>query len=433
MDLADLHKPTDWFNVHEMKSVDDPSKQVKRKELVVDLAEFPYGFSLGPNPREPVISSPVSKKIGQTLAEAGDRFHLLNRGITIVAKDIEVANGGNKRVKLSFAGNEDEERFYGILDGGNTNARINKWRQELDAENPEELKSELRRRFVNVQVLVPVSDDGATGGLPTHAMVDLLNDIKEARNTSVQVKSRSLADARRHFDMMKDALSGESYFTDISWHEGQKGTIDSQVIITLLMMMYPSFCDNADGGEPSNAYGHKDRCLEAYIEFTEKEPDRLEHYIKMLPSFLVLYENIQASFPSLYGGRFGRLKEVRIHDEKQYDDGKGKKYLRNPTKTYFFRQELKYSYPAGWIYPIYAAFRALVDEANDGTLKWRRDPQAFWSKYGAEVCARFEPHMKEAQHEVKKIATSVLCYQSMRQTVTEFYKDDLLRSLGHKV
>jgi hypothetical protein len=37
--------------------------------------------------------------------------------------------------------------------------------------------------------------------------------IKEVRNTSFQVKNKSLAGARRHFDVLKKALSGEPYFT----------------------------------------------------------------------------------------------------------------------------------------------------------------------------------------------------------------------------
>lgn len=436
MDTHILAKPTDWFGVYEIKDIADPSKRVKRKELIVSLDQLPYGITLGPNPREPVLGSPVSKRIEQTLLEAPDSFHLLNRGMTIVAKEMEVDNkvgtNGMKRVRWTFGQQEDEHQFYGCLDGGNTKARIDKFRRELDADSPEEILEQLKNIFVNVQVLIPYPVDGIVGGLPSEEMIDLLNDIKEARNTSVQVKRKSLADARRHFDLIKTVLQNESYFPDISWHEGQKGTVDSQLLITLLMMMYPSFCENSDGGEPSNAYGHKDRCLDAYLEFTEREPQRIEKYIRMLPEFVVIFENLQLSFPALFSGRFGRLKEVRIYDEKQYGDGNSKKYLQKPTKTYFYRQELKYSYPQGWIYPIFASFRALLDEGEDG-LTWKRDPKAFWGKYGAEICFRFEPHMKGQGYEVKKIATSLLAYQSIRQSITELHMVDMMQQAGLKV
>src|ERR1022692_1538346 len=99
-------------------------------------------------------------------------------------------------------------------------------------------------------------------------MLDLLNDIKEARNTSVQVKSKSLADARRHFDVLKNALSAEPFYNDISWREGEGGSVDALQIITLLMIFYPRFAASADG-EPSNAYGHKERCLDAFLDYSE--------------------------------------------------------------------------------------------------------------------------------------------------------------------
>src|SRR2546422_7406588 len=44
-----------------------------------------------------------------------------------------------------------------------------------------------------------------------------------SRNTSVQVKKKSLADARNHFEALKLALQKEVYFPQISWHEGQNG------------------------------------------------------------------------------------------------------------------------------------------------------------------------------------------------------------------
>jgi hypothetical protein len=168
---------------------------------------------------------------------------LLNRGVTIVAKKVEFDNK-SQRVRLLLEESSDEERLYGILDGGNTNERINKWREEL---NEDESASKLPETFVNAQILIPTLN-GA--GELSPEMLNLLNDIKEARNTSVQVKSKSLADARRHFDILKAALSKEPCYSDISWREGESGSIDALQIITLLMVYYPSFAVAADG-EPS--------------------------------------------------------------------------------------------------------------------------------------------------------------------------------------
>lgn len=64
---------------------------------------------------------------------------------------------------------EDEKQLYGILDGGNTNARINSWREGLDGNAVDRLSE----AFVNVQVLVP----HLRGEEPSGEMLNLLNDI----------------------------------------------------------------------------------------------------------------------------------------------------------------------------------------------------------------------------------------------------------------
>lgn len=423
MDLKKLKSCTDWFRVHTIKTLEDPTGQVERRELVVSLDQYPYDFGLGPNPREPVLSSPVSKRIADTLRENGSNFHLLNRGITLVAKSQEYDNK-TSRIRMVLDETEEEKRFFGILDGGNTNARINLWREELQ-DGPDAV-DELGKRFVNVQVLIPKLD----GWPPTQEMIDLLNDIKEARNKSVQVKEKSLADARRHFDVLKSVLQKEPYYSEISWHEGQGGSIDALQIVTLLMMYYPRFCEEADGREPSNAYGHKERCLDAYLGYAEKEPEELEKWIKLIPDMIRFFDELQVTFPKQYGGRFGGIREVQIYDERRYERG-NKKYRKTPSNSMFLGREMRYSYPSGWLYPIYAAFRVLAGPAKaDDRIAWKKDPLDFWKKNGDEICRRYEPHLTAVGYETKKVATNMICYQAMRQAVTDIYKDEIIREAG---
>jgi hypothetical protein len=414
---------TEWFRVHDFKDLSDPTSQVARKEAVVSLDQYPYDFGLGPNPREPVLTSPVSKKIGATLEENGPNFHLLNRGVTIVAKSAEYDNKTN-RMRLVLADDEEEKRFFGILDGGNTNARINKYREELPEEKARE---ELAKRFVNAQILIP---ELTGSSVPSPEMMDLLNDIKEARNTSVQVKQKSIADSRRHFDVFKSVLQNQPYGAEISWHEGQRGSIDGQTIVILLMMYYPRFCEEADGREPSNAYGHKERCLDAFLAYANEEPDQLEAWIRLAPDIIRFFDHLQVSFPKHYGGRFGGTKEVQIYDERKYERG-NKKYRKTAPKSQFLGNDMKYSYPIGWLYPIYAAFRVLVGSTKQGgALGWKKDPIEFWQDNGDEICKRYEPHLTAVGYDTKKVATNLICYQAMRQAVTDLYKDQIIREAG---
>lgn len=423
MQLESLKRCTDWFRIHSMKDLEDPSGQVARKEIVVSLEQYPFDFGLGPNPRQPVLTSPVSKKIGDTLRDNWPNFHLLNRGVTIVAKSVDYDNK-SQRVRLALDESEEEKRFFGILDGGNTNARINAWREELVEE---ESKERLIESFVNMQVLIPQLKGASE---PTGEMLDLLNDIKEARNTSVQVKTKSLADARRHFEAIKTVLKNEPYFPEISWHEGQGGSLDAQQIVTLLMIYYPSFCKTAEGGEPSNAYGHKERCLDAFLEYAEKEPEQLDKWIKILPKLIQLFDGLQMDFPKYYTGSFGKINEVQIYDERRFERG-NKKYRKTPAKSQFLSRQMKYSYPVGWLYPLFAGFRFLVGpDKQTGDINWKKEPIQFWQDHAKEICDQYMPHVVAEGYVPKKIATNLLCYQAMRRAVSDLYKDELLRDAG---
>jgi AIPR protein len=419
MELKQLKKSVDWFKIHELKDISDPSEQVARKELIVSLDQYPYDFGLGPNPREPDPTSRVSKRIGDTLKDNWKNFHLLNRGVVIVAKAIEYDNK-SQRVRLTLSEAPEEEKLFGILDGGNTNERINLWRHDL---SEDEADNRLPKTYLNMQVLIPHLNGS---DIPSPEMMTLLNDVKDARNTSVQVKTKSLADARRHFDILKSALENEPYYDQLIWHEGQAGQIDALQIIILLMMYYPSFC-KAAGDEPSNAYGHKERCLDAFLDYSEKEPDELGRWITILPTMLRLFDELQLTFPNYYEGSFGKINEVQIYDAKRYERG-SKKYRKTPMRTQFLGRDMKYSYPSGWLYPLYAAFRFLALPSQNNP--WRDDPIQFWHRHAGDIAATYMPHVIAAGYEPKKIATNPICYQAVRQKVTDLFKDELLKEAG---
>jgi hypothetical protein len=40
------------------------------------------------------------------------------------------------------------------------------------------------------------------------------------------------------------------------------------------------------------------------------------------------------------------------------------------------------------------------------------------------------PHIVTAGYDAKKIATNLLCYQAVRQKVTDLFKNELLRKAG---
>src|SRR6476620_7428373 len=115
MDLSLLKKSTDWFRVHSLRKIEDPGGKIDRRELVVSLDQYPHDFGLGPNPRRPDPKSRVAKDIRETLKQDGENFHLLNKGITVLAKDVDYDHK-TERVRLRLHETEEEESNYGILD-----------------------------------------------------------------------------------------------------------------------------------------------------------------------------------------------------------------------------------------------------------------------------------------------------------------------------
>jgi hypothetical protein len=91
-----------------------------------------------------------------------------------------------------------------------------------------------------------------------------------------------------------------------------------------------------------------------------------------------------------------------------------------PATSLFLGREMRYSYPIGWLYPIFAGFRILAGAAKEnGDVIWKRDPIKFWERHGQELVRRYEPHLASMGNETRKVATDPLCYQAMRTAVTD--------------
>ena len=88
-----------------------------------------------------------------------------------------------------------------------------------------------------------------------------------------------------------------------------------------------------------------------------------EKIYPLAPDILDLYDHVQLMLPDLYnrvrgksgevaGGKFGKLTGVTTYDGKR------------KSQLLFIGQESKYSVPAGFVYPVLAAFRALLQDKS---------------------------------------------------------------------
>lgn len=129
------------------------------------------------------------------------------RGILLSAKDGSYSNYSNE-ITVRF---EDCE-VHGNIDGGHTYRTILQYRDQLDS----------GQQYVKVEILTGI--EGIFQGLAA------------ARNTSVQVQDKSIAELEARFDIIKNTLANASYISRVFFKENDTGDIDVADLLALLNM-----------------------------------------------------------------------------------------------------------------------------------------------------------------------------------------------------
>jgi hypothetical protein len=166
------------------KSPDPVIKGAYQQTLMINVLELPLGLPLDPNPRKPNIDRKKWREIARHLMNddgTPNTFHLKNKGITIIAKNVAVN---------PVAGSKDHDVVItldagdGVGDGGHTYTLITESRKALEelAESDPEFG-----QYVMLKVLV---------GYPP----EIVNEIVRGLNTAIQVQEKSLGDHRGDFD-----------------------------------------------------------------------------------------------------------------------------------------------------------------------------------------------------------------------------------------
>ena len=184
---------------------------------------------------------------------------------------------------------------------------------------------------------------------------DIIEKLAEARNTSVQVDEKSMAELQQKFDPIKEGLEGMTFFTRIAFKQNQQAfdddtnkklkMIDAREVVAIINMFNIDKFDAMN--HPIKAYSSKAKMLDLYLE----DPEYYRRYVNIMPDIFDLYDAIETEFATAFnetGGRYGRKKY------SGYKDGN----IIGTSK--FGLQEICYKIPDGLIYPAVAAFRSLV-------------------------------------------------------------------------
>lgn len=339
------------------RKLDDPFENGKSKKYVfyVKVDDVPEGVPMATNPREQKLTSAVAKAIEESLISNDGYFHLKNRGIVISAAKVKYDNR-KEEVTLEF----DDNSYHGDIDGGHTYKIIcNHKGENLD-------------QYVQFEVMTGVED--------------IIEELARARNTSVQVDEKSMAELAKKFDPIKEGLEGQPFYNRIAFKQNQTEIddetgkklrmIDARDIVAILGMFdIDHFGSN---NAPTKAYSSKSSMLAMYL----KDPEHYRKFTNIAGDIFDLYDVVETEFAYAYNARNGR------YGRKGYSGYKDGKVIG---KSKFGQRDLIYRIPDGLLYPVVAAFRGLVVNNETGDkFTWRNgvEPVDVWKKCKEELVER---------------------------------------------
>jgi hypothetical protein len=322
-----------------------PSNGYRDYIAIVKISDLPdFSDWRRINVRDPKLTGSVPKAIRASVSENRELFVYMNRGIVVATEAVAFDNkAGIVTIALR------DPKLHGLLDGGHTYNIIREEQENLDF-----------AQYVKLELLEGFTQDE----IPL---------LVEARNTSNQVRDQSLMNLQGEFNKLKRALADQPYADEIAYKEhevledGSSKPIDVREIIALLTCFDASNFDSRV--HPINAYRSKAACLD---HFSSHKSD-YERIYPLAADILRLYDEIQAQLPDLYnkvrgragevaGGRFGKLTGVTTY--------------KHPVRLMFSDLETRYGVPAGFVYPVLGAFRALLEEKR-GRYVWAKNLDPF--------------------------------------------------------
>lgn len=333
---------------------EEGDKKAEMYMAICDVKDLPDNFPMETNPREQKLTTFVAKKIKDSLLGNELNFFLLNRGILLSAKGVSFNNYSNE-ITISF---EDTD-VHGNVDGGHTYKTILMYRDQIERD----------QQYVKIEILTGIED--------------IFESLASARNTSVQVQDKSIAELEDRFDIIKNALSGEKFFSRIFYKENSN-SIEKDIDVADILAILNMFNIDKFSGKnsfPIISYSGKKKCIDYYIDYHRRFSNTSDNpYVKMsniMPDFFKLYEEIERNMSRFYkvrvpNGRYGSVKGVQLPKSGQHFFSK------------FMHSDLDMISPNGFIYPILGSFRALLKE-EDGEYVWMHDPFDILEKTGPEL------------------------------------------------
>lgn len=398
-------KPYRFRTTRAFKALDDG---VHRKwVLVVAARDLPRDLPLDANARVPnVIKNPTCRELRETLLTRPELFQIFNGGIVCTATAVEVRQEGNEQwVDVAF----DQEQLQGVVNGGHTYGTLLHVihdhsiyaegqplktvlaKKDKVADNPnlaplledeeklaERIAKARERALVQVELVAPVAD------------AELLAQIARARNLSQSVDQTALQNLAGKYELMKRVLGeaptpfGQPFIDRVVWKTNQEvpegsTEVPVKLLIHLLALM------NARQYKPGVKVANEVYTRSGVIvrEFGEAEGEDSAFYDKLtalLPDFIRLYDYIYQTLPE-------------TNPSFPWADGKpatDRKRRKTAFTTPFLAKACSSKVSAAFVWPIFSAFRLLLEEAEDGGLRFKTNPIELFEQKKAELSSTIQ-------------------------------------------
>jgi hypothetical protein len=362
------------------------------------------------NVRDQKMGSVIAKGIIRTLDERPDNMHPLNRGITILSNGFRY-DSQTKNFTILLR----DPKKHGIIDGGHTYRAIE---QVLQARRSAGV--EAPNAFVNVEVLAGYDD--------------ISSDIISARNSVAAVRDSAIYNLEGVFDDLKASLRKGKLETLVAFRQNEQNDdkpLAVEEVLAICTLFHPSFSEGAN--HPMKAYTSRASCVELYAEEWQKANAKnnsdstqwrkgFGKIIHLAPDFLRLSEEIEIEADEARR-RIGGLQALKAADEKENGtrDGKSRgramKELSGPRDLPVTGKSVKSGWPTGYLYPVIAAMRPLVDYSGE-FAKWKvSDPMGVFRGLSNELVKTLLAYAEEYGRKPNAVGKSPLCWKSLYDTV----------------
>ncbi len=416
---------------------------VKLKGLIPLISDL----DLEANPRDSKVSK-VTNDIRESLEKTPETFPYKTKGILVASSSYTLRD--RSRYELNFVNPQIE----GILDGGHNTLAIGMHILELamgddfnEVEKQIKLWDDFKKAwdinqprikafrdaleegdlaldsFVPVELLLPSDPDDE---IVVEEFNKALLEICAARNNNAQLRIEAKANAQGYFDALKDQLPPE-IAERVEWRPNEGGDVKTPDIVALTWIPLSFY-----GGEFSDEegklvesvsmpqiYASKGECVNRFDRLMSS-PDVSEvkggnfkrdlKSAKVLTAFKIagdlpeLFDLIYELFPDTYNsqdGKFGRIKEV-----KKMNGSKIK-------TTKFGKRGIAWKYPEGYVWPLVAGLRALMEKGDDGRLRWKvENPADFIKSHFPQVVSTYKGVIELVDYDPQKVGKASAAYET---------------------